>query len=184
MILLDHVLEPYELRMGQPGSVTGDQLRAQARALGVDRATEVIVLAGAAYAAVARQVWPTATAPLEGAGGMGYRLQRLKARREGRYAMAARTTTEQLPDNPDPDTAEQPGGPMTVTLTPVRPITPLTELESTVTGAPDEEEGAVTGPRPICTGRELQEITVITDGEDVPYRTDLTFSCPTWLPRP
>ncbi|ROQ26107.1 hypothetical protein EDD98_5709 [Streptomyces sp. PanSC19] len=71
---------------------------------------------------------------------------------------------------------------MTVTLTPVRPVTPLTELESTVPGAPDEEEGAVTGLRLICTGRELQEITVITDGEDVPYRTDLTFSCPTWLP--
>ncbi|MEU6625130.1 hypothetical protein ABZ926_30825 [Streptomyces litmocidini] len=118
---------------------------------------------------------------------MGYRLQRLKARRKGRYAMAARTTAEQLPDNPAPDNPEQPGGPKTVTLTPVRsvrPVTPLTELESTVPGAPDEEKGAVTGLRLIYTGRELQEITVITDGEDVPYRTDLTFSCPTWLPRP
>ncbi|MGA5340428.1 DUF6884 domain-containing protein [Streptomyces griseoincarnatus] len=86
---LDRVLAPYELRMGQPGSVTGDQLRAQARELGVDAAREVVVLAGAAYTAAARQVWPTAAAPLEGAAGMGYQLQRLKALREGRYALAA-----------------------------------------------------------------------------------------------
>ncbi len=89
LVPLDHVLAPYELRMGQAGSVTGDQLRRQARELGVDAAREVIVLAGAAYTAAARQVWPRAAAPLEGAGGMGYQLQRLKALREGRYALAA-----------------------------------------------------------------------------------------------
>lgn len=89
LVPLDRLLEPYELRMGQPGSITGDQLRAQARELGVDRATEVVVLAGAVYTAAARQVWPRAAAPLEGAGGMGYQLQRLKALREGRYALAA-----------------------------------------------------------------------------------------------
>ncbi|MFF8994047.1 DUF6884 domain-containing protein [Streptomyces sp. NPDC014983] len=88
LVPLDRVLAPYELRMGQPGSVTGDQLRAQARALRVDRATEVVILAGSAYTAAARQVWPTATAPLEGAAGMGYQLQRLKALREG-HALAA-----------------------------------------------------------------------------------------------
>lgn len=76
---LDRVIEPYELRMGQPGSVTGEQLREQARALGVDRAREVVVLAGAAYTAAARQVWPDATAPLAGLPGMGYQLQRLAA---------------------------------------------------------------------------------------------------------
>ncbi|MFB7496065.1 DUF6884 domain-containing protein [Streptomyces sp. NPDC056161] len=89
LVPLDRVLAPYELRMGQPGSVTGDQLRAQARALGLDRATEVVVLAGSAYTAAARHAWPSALAPLEGAGGMGYQLQRLKALREGRYALAA-----------------------------------------------------------------------------------------------
>ena len=89
LVTLDRVLDPYDLRMGQPGSVTGDQLRAQARELGVDRTAEVIVLAGAAYTAAARQVWPTAAAPLEGAGGMGYQLQRLKALREGRWTLAA-----------------------------------------------------------------------------------------------
>lgn len=76
---LDRVIEPYELRMGQPGSVTGEQLREQARALGVDRAREVVVLAGAAYTAAARQVWPDAAAPLAGLAGMGYQLQRLAA---------------------------------------------------------------------------------------------------------
>jgi hypothetical protein len=89
LVPLDRVLEPYELRMGQPSSVTGDQLRAQAREIGVDRTAEVTVLAGSAYTAAARQVWPHAAAPLEGAGGMGYQLQRLKALREGRYALAA-----------------------------------------------------------------------------------------------
>lgn len=89
LVPLDHVLAPYELRMGQAGSVTGDQLRRQARELGVDAAREVVVLAGAAYTAAARQVWPRAAAPLEGASGMGYQLQRLKALREGRYALAA-----------------------------------------------------------------------------------------------
>ncbi|WP_061443859.1 DUF6884 domain-containing protein [Streptomyces sp. CCM_MD2014] len=89
LVPLDRVLEPYELRMGQPGSVTGDELRAQARELGVDRTAEVTVLAGSAYTAAARHVWPHAAAPLEGAGGMGYQLQRLKALREGRYALAA-----------------------------------------------------------------------------------------------
>jgi hypothetical protein len=92
LVTLDRVLDPYELRMGQPGSVTGDELRAQARTLGLDRATEVVVLAGAAYTTAARQVWPHASAPLEGAGGMGSQLQRLKALRERRY-----TWTVQLP---------------------------------------------------------------------------------------
>lgn len=76
---LDRVIEPYELKMGRPGSVTGAQLTEQARALGVDRAREVIVLAGAAYTAAARQVWPDAVAPLAGLPGMGYQLQRLAA---------------------------------------------------------------------------------------------------------
>lgn len=89
LVPLDRVLAPYELRMGQAGSVTGDQLRRQARELGVDGAREVVVLAGAAYTAAARQVWPAASAPLEGAGGMGYQLQRLKALREGRWSLAA-----------------------------------------------------------------------------------------------
>ncbi|MCF3960288.1 DUF6884 domain-containing protein [Streptomyces fuscigenes] len=89
LVPLDRVLAPYELRMGEAGSVTGEQLRAQARALGLGHAREVIVLAGAAYTAAARQAWPHATAPLEGAPGMGYQLQRLKALREGRYALAA-----------------------------------------------------------------------------------------------
>ncbi|MGW6202159.1 DUF6884 domain-containing protein [Streptomyces sp. NPDC055089] len=70
LVPLDRVLAPYELRMRQPGTVTGHQLRAQARALGLDRATEVVVLAGAAYTAATRQVWPSASAPLEGASGM------------------------------------------------------------------------------------------------------------------
>jgi hypothetical protein len=37
LVPLDQVLEPYELRMGQPGSVTPARLAEQARALGLDR---------------------------------------------------------------------------------------------------------------------------------------------------
>ncbi|MGW9031741.1 DUF6884 domain-containing protein [Streptomyces sp. NPDC055722] len=68
LVPLNQVIEPYELRMGQSGSVTAEHLRAQAWALGVDDAREVTVLAGAAYTRAARAVWPDAAAPLTGLG--------------------------------------------------------------------------------------------------------------------
>ncbi|WP_327596941.1 DUF6884 domain-containing protein [Streptomyces chartreusis] len=79
LVTLDQVLEPYDLRMGQPGSVTPARLAEQARALGLDRATDVTVLGGAAYTAAALTVWPQAATPLAGLGGMGYQLQALAA---------------------------------------------------------------------------------------------------------
>lgn len=75
-LLLDQVIEPYELRMGDPDSITAEQLRIQARALGVEGAKNVTVLAGAAYTAAARSVWSAATAPLTGLG-IGRQLQTL-----------------------------------------------------------------------------------------------------------
>ncbi|MFE7214566.1 hypothetical protein ACFU93_32420 [Streptomyces sp. NPDC057611] len=60
---------------------------------------QVVVLAGATYTAATRRVWPDAAAPLEGAGGMGYQLQRLKALRE---------TPTPLPPDPPP---HRPPGP-------------------------------------------------------------------------
>ncbi|MFG2404237.1 DUF6884 domain-containing protein [Streptomyces brevispora] len=83
---LDRVIAPYDLRMGQAGSVTGDQLRDQARALGVDRAEDVVILAGATYTAAAREVWPEASTPLAGLGGMGYQLQWLATLAAGETA--------------------------------------------------------------------------------------------------
>ncbi|KWT63859.1 hypothetical protein ADL21_00415 [Streptomyces albus subsp. albus] len=46
----------------------GTRLREQARTLGLHAAREVIILAGATYAARAREVWPHATTPLAGRG--------------------------------------------------------------------------------------------------------------------
>ncbi|MFF8994048.1 hypothetical protein ACF09H_29790 [Streptomyces sp. NPDC014983] len=72
---------------------------------------------------------------------------------------------------------------MSVTTTPVRPAAPLVELELTVTGAPDEEEGPVTGARLVYRGPELQEVSVITVEEEVPYRVDFRLPWPDWLHR-
>lgn len=70
---LDTVVAPYDLRMGQGGSVTVEALREQAarRDLGGD---EVIVLAGRAYADRVTAVWPHAIRPLDGARGMGHQM--------------------------------------------------------------------------------------------------------------
>ncbi|WP_327419356.1 DUF6884 domain-containing protein [Streptomyces sp. NBC_01233] len=76
---LDRVIDPYDLRMGEAGSITPEQLREQARTLGLDQAAEVVILAGATYTAAALEVWPHASTPLAGLGGMGYQLQHLAA---------------------------------------------------------------------------------------------------------
>lgn len=71
LLRLDEVIAPYELRVGEPGSVTAAQLREQARQLSVDREPTVIVLAGRAYTEAACAIWPDALTPLADAGGMG-----------------------------------------------------------------------------------------------------------------
>jgi hypothetical protein len=71
------VIEPYNLRMGQPGSVTRKQLREQAGRLGVLGATRVTVIAGRRYAAKAREVWAHVEQPLCGTRGIGEQLARL-----------------------------------------------------------------------------------------------------------
>lgn len=79
------VIEPYDLRMSQPGSVTVPTLRAQARAMGIDVAGTVTVLAGRDYADPVSAIWPHAQRPLDGATGIGAHMARL--------AELARTTT-------------------------------------------------------------------------------------------
>lgn len=71
------VIEPYELRMGQPGSVTVPTLHAQARVMGIDVAGTVTVLAGRDYADPVTAVWPHARRPLDGANGIGPQMARL-----------------------------------------------------------------------------------------------------------
>ncbi|MFC8723725.1 DUF6884 domain-containing protein [Streptomyces bacillaris] len=76
LLRLEQIVAPYEMRMGDPGSITAEQLRAQAQTLGLTDARTVVVLAGALYVQAARQVWPHAAAPLTGRG-IGRQLQRL-----------------------------------------------------------------------------------------------------------
>ncbi|MFZ4266581.1 DUF6884 domain-containing protein [Streptomyces arboris] len=76
LLPLDRITAPYEMRMGDHGSVTPEQLRDQAQELGLADAPTVVVLAGAQYVTAARQVWPHASAPLTGRG-IGRQLQRL-----------------------------------------------------------------------------------------------------------
>ncbi|MCX4609443.1 DUF6884 domain-containing protein [Streptomyces mirabilis] len=79
------VLQPYDMRVGDPHAVTVDKLREQARELAVDQAEEVIVLAGRFYADLCRKLWPHAQTPLIATGmGIGRQLQRLAAIRDGR----------------------------------------------------------------------------------------------------
>lgn len=60
-------IEPYDLTMGEPGSVDARQLAAQAVEHGISD-EPVIVLCGARYAALVRQVWSHVSAPLAGLG--------------------------------------------------------------------------------------------------------------------
>jgi len=68
------VVETYDLRMGKPGSVTAETVAYQAQQFGLDDATEVIVLAGKAYADVVTAVWPHAIRPLDGTASIGEQL--------------------------------------------------------------------------------------------------------------
>ena len=76
LLLPDRVIEPYDLAMGRPGSVTVEVLREQAQELDVADAGPVFVLAGWRYAAAAAGVWPLAARPLLGLG-IGGQLHRL-----------------------------------------------------------------------------------------------------------
>jgi hypothetical protein len=78
LVTLDRVIEPYDLRAGQPGSITAGQVRAQAGELGILDA-EVTVLAGRAYSSLVVAVWPGAADLLAGTRGIGQQLARLAA---------------------------------------------------------------------------------------------------------
>lgn len=77
LLPLQRVIGPYDLRMGQPGSITSAALRDQARRLGAAPHDQVIVLGGRAYTSAALAIWPAAATPLAGLQGMGYQLQAL-----------------------------------------------------------------------------------------------------------
>ncbi|MEV7228330.1 DUF6884 domain-containing protein [Polymorphospora sp. NPDC051019] len=94
------VIDPYDLRMNQPGAVTVPTLRAQARRMGIDVADSVTVLAGRDYADPVTAVWPHAARPLDGTRGMPEQMAML--------AELARTpttpvVTRHLPTTPHPE---------------------------------------------------------------------------------
>ncbi|MFE7135808.1 DUF6884 domain-containing protein [Streptomyces sp. NPDC057638] len=73
---LDTEIQPYDVRLGDPGSVTADDIRAQVQARAVSDA-RVTVLAGKRYTALMRAAWAGLEAPLEGSRGIGEMKSRL-----------------------------------------------------------------------------------------------------------
>lgn len=98
LLPLEQVIEPYELRLGQPDSTTAEHVRVQAAQQGLLDRPKVIVLAGRDYAGLVQRVWPHALAPLAGTSGIGDQQNRLAriARGEPLADIAAVAVREQL----------------------------------------------------------------------------------------
>lgn len=77
LLPLDKVIDPYDLRLGQPGSITVDHLEAQADEQGLLGHPDVTVLAGRDYTRLVLATWPHARTPLAGARGIGDHQHRL-----------------------------------------------------------------------------------------------------------
>lgn len=77
LLPLHTVIEPYNLRLGQPGAITAGQLREQAADQGLLDRRDVVLFGGRDYVDLARQVWPHALTPLTGTAGIGEQQQRL-----------------------------------------------------------------------------------------------------------
>jgi hypothetical protein len=108
---LDDQVEPYQLRLGQPGAVRADDVRAQAARRGL-LARPVVALCGAAYAALLGEVWPEVATPLAGVGGLGRQLQALAAIRRpaGPGRPAQRPARRHVPATAEPPAAADQGG--------------------------------------------------------------------------
>lgn len=74
LVELTDVIETYDLKMGEPGSIDAGAVRDQAAWQGILDA-DVTVLGGEKYVSVVKEVWPNATAPLKG--GIGEQRQQL-----------------------------------------------------------------------------------------------------------
>lgn len=70
-------VDPYNVRLGDVGAITAQDLRTQARAAHLHKCSDVTVLAGKGYANLIQQVWPNAAAPLAGTRGIGEQQHRL-----------------------------------------------------------------------------------------------------------
>lgn len=82
LLELDTEIEPYDLRLGQPGSVTADDIFDQAVNTGILDAPDVVALAGKDYTGMVTATWPHTRTPLAGSRGIGdqqHRLARIAA---------------------------------------------------------------------------------------------------------
>ena len=77
LLSLGDMIAPYDLRMGNPGSVGTDIVKRQAKVRGISGRV-VVALGGKAYTDVCRSVWSNCKTPLTGVGGIGKQLQWLK----------------------------------------------------------------------------------------------------------
>lgn len=78
IVPLDKEIDPYEMRLGEKGSITLPEIMQQVREQNLLTASPVVIVAGSQYAQMAKKIWPHATSVLENAGGMGKQIQRLK----------------------------------------------------------------------------------------------------------
>lgn len=76
-LLLDDVIETYNLTMGQPGCVSPQRVKTQAQERNLLH-YDCIAIGGQRYTSVCRYVWPACKTPLTGTGGNGKQLQWLK----------------------------------------------------------------------------------------------------------
>lgn len=63
LLTLDSYVAPYNLRLGEPGSIEADTMRAQAMRLNILNAPDIIALGGRDYLALMKQVFPQAITP-------------------------------------------------------------------------------------------------------------------------
>jgi hypothetical protein len=78
----DHI-EPYDLKMGEPGSITSTNLWDQVGFAGLYN-EKVTVLGGKLYVGLCRKVWKGLKAPLEGKGGLGKQIQWMRRETNGK----------------------------------------------------------------------------------------------------
>jgi hypothetical protein len=87
----DDMLEPYDLKVGQPGAITSIGLSDQAEVYGMLKET-VVVIGGALYVGLCRKVWRDVEAPLAGKGGLGKQIAWMRKVVENAESKTAKTT--------------------------------------------------------------------------------------------
>lgn len=79
---LNEWISPYNLSLGEPGSVTAVQVADQAEAKGIAQ-RRCIALGGKKYVAICRKIWKRIITPLDGVGGIGKQIQWLQRKTRG-----------------------------------------------------------------------------------------------------